>query len=104
MKKISLLIAFVAFFSAASYATNTKDVTVGTFSSFLNLSNLDTDPNSNSGPGKTLPNTQSCTVTATWVNSTGQKYLVTVVSTCSNCTVQQACDRAYQTLSTVIPD
>jgi hypothetical protein len=103
MKKISLLIAFVAFFSAASYATNTKDVTVGTFSSFLNLSNLDTDPNSNSGPGKTLHNTKCCSLSVSWVVSSGIKTTLTVSVTCNDCTAQQACDAAYKILSIAIP-
>ncbi len=104
MKKITLLIAFIAFLSAASYATNTKDIDAGTPSSSLELSYLGTDPIGIIGEAKTLPNTTSCTINAIWVSSTGQKYSITVTATCTNCSVQQACDKAYQTMSIVIPN
>jgi hypothetical protein len=102
MKKISLLIAFVAFLSAASFA-GTGDI---------RTTHLDipTFVGSEESYGFTTAELQdrafrdaTCTLTAVWLSADGTKNTVTISSTCSNCTAQQACDKAYAFLSILIP-
>jgi hypothetical protein len=102
MKKISLLIAFVAFFSVASFAgtgdIQTTRLDIPTFVGSEVSSEMAT-PALQDGAFRDA----TCTLTAVWVNADGTKTTVTISSTCSNCTTQQACDKAYAYLSILIP-
>jgi|SRR5665647_27943 len=103
MKKISLLIAFVAFFGAASFAStselNTEPAKVD--NSVVITSNATT--NDIDDALEAYFNNMTCTVNVTWSNGNGGTVNLTVTNSCDNCTQQQACDGAYALISILIP-
>jgi hypothetical protein len=82
MKKISLLFAFVALLSTASFAKGKK-----TDSKSIVKKEM-----------KAALKQKSCKVSVSYGGTT-----LTMTATC-DCTQQQACDLAYAALSIVIPD
>lgn len=92
MKKISLLLAFVALYATTSFAgTNDEKV--------IKSKSLTTKAEEE--PLKTA----TCTVTASWPNGSGGTNTVTITSSCNSatCTTQSACDAAYALVSVFVP-
>jgi hypothetical protein len=90
MKKISLLFAFLAFFATISFAKSSVKKVHTIMPTYIEV--------------QAVPvRAQSCTVSASWPNGSGGTNNVSITTSCTNCTVQQACDAAYALLSILIP-
>ncbi|MFT3947480.1 MAG: hypothetical protein QM763_10980 [Agriterribacter sp.] len=106
MKKVSLLLVFVAFFAAAAFAnTSVFNKNFTSEKSFVTTYQKGSVTFEVISIENELIKAYTCTVTASWKNSDGTTSSVTITNNCGNCTSQQqACDGAYKVASIIIPD
>jgi hypothetical protein len=103
MKRISLLLAFVAFFATACFATSKVENSKLTVNKNVVYKKGDLSFNVISIETNLLTGT-TCTVSASWTNEDGKKSNIQLTVTCESCTtIQQACNQAYALLSIIIP-
>jgi hypothetical protein len=106
MKKISLLLAFIALFAATSFAKtvivagkNESKTQLTTIYQIGSVTYEIVSIQKDDLPG------YSCSVTASWSNADGTKSSASVSVDCGNCTSRQAaCDAAYRLVSIAVPD
>ena len=103
MKKVSLLLTFVAAFATASFAAPSVE------KAELNANKTTTYKKGNvtfevTTAEKTSFDGYSCTVSASWTGDDGKKSSIEITVNCGDCTTrQQACDKAYAVASIAIP-
>lgn len=102
MKKISLLLAFIAFFATASFAKafSLHTIAAQNDQNFVKAHYVTNGEIKN--PDQDLLR-KSCTVSVTYTGTGGQVIHLTVTSTC-DCSQQDACNAAYAVVSVIIPN
>ena len=94
MKKISLLLAFIALLGISSFASTSDKGKYKPINQIVNsLNNLE---------DKSSLDESSCTVSVTYINKQGKTISLSLKVTCI-CTIKEACDISYAAISLVLP-
>ncbi len=102
MKRITLLLAFIALLATVSQAATTEINAEKATASIYQKENVTFKV---AAVADDILKEYNCTVTTSWTNDDGTTSSVTVTVKCGDCTSQQsACDKAYKIASIVIPD